>query len=53
MVVDDRAIVTVDVIDARYRPVRVETNAQEVAPISRVQIACDEERSLSLLFDRS
>jgi NAD+ kinase len=51
-VVDDRTTVMVDVIDPLYRPVRLETNAAEVAQIARVQISCDSAPPLTLLFGK-
>jgi NAD+ kinase len=51
-VIDDRTIITVEVIDPRYRPVRLETNAEEVAQIAHARISCDDSVRLTLLLDR-
>jgi NAD+ kinase len=50
-VVDERAVVEVEIIDPQYRPVRLETDFEEVPRISRVQIASDQGTPLTLLVD--
>lgn len=52
LVLDDRVVVEVEVIDPQYRPVRIESNAQEFRQINRVQISCEHDAPLTLLVER-
>jgi NAD+ kinase len=50
-VIDERAVIEVEVIDPQYRPVRLETNFQEIPRIGRVRISRDDDSTLTLLVD--
>jgi NAD+ kinase len=50
-VLDDQAIVDIEVIDSQYRPVRVETSFQEVRQVHRIKISCDRDSLLTLLLE--
>jgi NAD+ kinase len=52
-VVDERAVIEVEVVDPEYRPVRIETNFKEMSPVSWVRISCEESTLLTLLVDPS
>lgn len=51
-VVDERTVITVEVIDPQYRPVRVETSFQEIPEVSGVRISRDDNSTLTLLIDQ-
>jgi NAD+ kinase len=50
-VLDDDAVIEIEVIEPNHRPVRLETDIHEEQAIHRVIIAKSEEHSLTLLFD--
>jgi hypothetical protein len=51
-VVDERTVITVEVIDPQYRPVRLETSFQEIPEVSGVRISRDDNSTLTLLIDQ-
>jgi NAD+ kinase len=51
MIVSNNATIEVEVLEPAHRPVRLETNLQEVADVCRVRISCDRDTGLQLLFD--
>lgn len=52
IVLSDRAILDVEVVEAAHHPVRVETAIDAVPNIRRAQLFCTREREATLLFDR-
>jgi NAD+ kinase len=52
-VVGNSATIEVEVLEPSHRPVRLETNVQEVTDVCRVRISCDRDTALQLLFDGS
>jgi NAD+ kinase len=51
-VVDECIVITVEVVDPQYRPVRVETSFQEIPQVSGVRISRDDNSPLTLLVDQ-
>jgi NAD+ kinase len=51
IVVNERTIIEVEIIDPQYRPVQIETNFKEIPQVSRVRISRDEATPLTLLVD--
>lgn len=52
VVLSDRAILDVEVVEASHHPVRIETAIDAVPDIRRAQLFCNREREATLLFDR-
>jgi NAD+ kinase len=50
-VLDEDAVIEIEVIDPSHRPVRLETDIHEESAVQRVRIAKSEEHNLTLLFD--
>lgn len=50
-VLNDQVLIDIEVEDPTYRPVRVETNMQEVLEISRVKISSRYDHALTLLLE--
>jgi len=50
-VISDDTLIEVTVLDPKYRPVRLETNMQELTDISHVRISCTAQPILTLLLE--
>jgi NAD+ kinase len=50
-VVDERSVIEVEVLDPQYRPVRIETNFEEIPQVSQIRISRDDDSPLTLLVD--
>ncbi len=51
LVVPDRTVIRLDVVDAEHRPVRLETSGGAVEHVERVRISCERTTILTLLVD--
>jgi NAD+ kinase len=50
-VLDDQAVLDIEVINSQYRPVRVETSFEEIRNINRIKIFSDRDSVLTLLLE--
>ncbi len=52
MVLNDRIILDVDVVEAEHHPVRIETIIETVPDIRHARLCCNGDRTITLLLDR-